>query len=161
MQISNNIYQAVREMRGFTQENAAELIGVHVDSLRAYENDRRRPADDIVAIMIKVYQYPYLGYQHIMTSPLHYILPEVMPYSIEQASMRLVRFMDKFDKESKDDKLLEIAEDGIISDDELIIYKNIMNDLYEIIEAALAIGFFAKNRLYKNTIKHKKRDFNF
>lgn len=159
MEVSKNIYQAVREMRGLTQETAAELIGVHVDSLRAYENDRRRPADDIVSIMVKVYEYPYLGYHHLMTSPLRYLLPEVMPYSIEQASMRLVRLMAKFDKESQDDKLLEIAEDGLISDDELMQYEDIMEDLDEIIEAALALDFFAKKTDCAGTQSGLKKRF--
>lgn len=159
MEVSKNIYQAVREMRGLTQETAAELIGVHVDSLRAYENDRRRPADDIVAIMVKVYEYPYLGYQHLMTSPLCDLLPEVMPYSIEQASMRLVHLMAKFDKESQDDKLLEIAEDGLVSADEITQYEDIMEDLDEIIESALALDFFAKKTDCAGTQSGLKKRF--
>lgn len=159
--LSKNIYQAVREMRGLTQENAAELIGVHVDSLRAYENNRRRPADDIVNIMVKVYEYPYLGYQHLMSSPLCDLLPEVLPYSMEQAAMRLVRLMDKFDKESQDDKLLEIAEDGLVSIDEITQYEDIMDDLDEIIEAAFALAFFAKKQkkcpTVGGTVGHKEK----
>lgn len=146
MNININIYKSAREKTVFTQENVAEQLHISVESIRAYETGKRRPADDIVANMIDVYQYPYLGYQHLMTSPLCDLLPEVVPYSMEQAAMRLVRLLDKFDKESQDDKLLEIAEDGLVGDDEITQYQDIMDDLDEIIEAAFALAFFAKTK---------------
>ena len=40
-----NIYQAAREAAGMTQERAAELIGLSVESIRSYETEKRIPAD--------------------------------------------------------------------------------------------------------------------
>ena len=45
MRNERNIYQTARELKGLTQETAAERIGVSVDTMGAYEQDRRRPPD--------------------------------------------------------------------------------------------------------------------
>ena len=42
---NRNIYQAARELKGLTQEVAAERLDLSVESLGAYEQDRRRPPD--------------------------------------------------------------------------------------------------------------------
>lgn len=144
MNININIYKSAREKTVFTQESVAEQLHISVESIRAYETGKRRPADDMVVSMMELYEYPYLGYQHLMSSPLCDLLPEVVPYSMEQAAMRLVRLLDKFDKNNQDDTLLEIAEDGLVSSDELEDYQNIMDELEEIMEAAMALNFFVK-----------------
>ena len=41
--MQRNIYQLSREAAGYTQEKAAELIGISVESLRSYELDKRIP----------------------------------------------------------------------------------------------------------------------
>lgn len=48
MQEYRNIYQIARETSGLTQERAAELFNISVESLRAYETDRRIPQDSTV-----------------------------------------------------------------------------------------------------------------
>lgn len=146
MNININIYKSAREKTVFTQESVAEQLHISVESIRAYETGKRRPADDMVVSMMELYEYPYLGYQHLMSSPLCDLLPEVVPYSMEQAAMRLVRLLDKFDKNNQDDTLLEIAEDGLVSSDELEDYQNIMDELEEIMEAAMALNFFVKKQ---------------
>lgn len=146
MNININIYKSAREKTVFTQESVAEQLHISVESIRAYETGKRRPADDMVVSMMELYEYPYLGYQHLMSSPLCDLLPEVVPYSMEQAAMRLVRLLDKFDKNNQDDALLEIAEDGLVSSDELEDYQNIMDELEEIMEAAMALNFFVKKQ---------------
>lgn len=39
-----NIYQAAREAAGMTQERAAELIGLSVESIRSYETEKKNPS---------------------------------------------------------------------------------------------------------------------
>ena len=146
MKTTANIYKTAREMTTFTQESAAERLHISVESVRAYETGKRRPDDNMVVSMMELYDYKYLGYQHLMSSPLCDLLPEVLPYTMEQAAMRLVRLLDKFDKQNKDDVLLEIAEDGFVSADELEQYQNVMDELEEIVEAAMALNFFVKKQ---------------
>ena len=70
MRNERNIYQTARELKGLTQETAAERIGVSVDTMGAYEQDRRRPPDSTVLRMAQVYDFPYLCYQHIASGEL-------------------------------------------------------------------------------------------
>ena len=45
-----NIYKTARESgSGYTQERAAEYLGISVESLRLYESDRRTPPGYIIA----------------------------------------------------------------------------------------------------------------
>ena len=70
-----NIYQTARELKGLTQEAAAERLDISVDSLGAYEQDRRRPPDSTVLRMAQLYDFPYLCYQHIASGELGGVLP--------------------------------------------------------------------------------------
>lgn len=67
-----NIYQTARELKGLTQEAAAERLDISVDSLGAYEQDRRRPPDSTVLRMAQLYDFPYLCYhKSIKRGKLH------------------------------------------------------------------------------------------
>lgn len=127
-----NIYQTARELKGLTQEAAAERLDISVDSLGAYEQDRRRPPDSTVLRMAQLYDFPYLCYQHIASGALGSVLPEVTPKSLEQATMRLVRLIGKFAKSGRLDQLLEINEDGQITAEERPLHDAIMEELREI-----------------------------
>ncbi len=49
-----NIYKRARRTAGYTQEAAAEILNISVESLRAYETDRRVPSGDVVLQMMIV-----------------------------------------------------------------------------------------------------------
>lgn len=42
-----NIYKSARKARGYTQESAAERLGISVESLRAYETGQRVPPTEV------------------------------------------------------------------------------------------------------------------
>lgn len=132
MRNNRNIYQTARELKGLTQEAAAERLDISVESLGAYEQDRRRPPDSTVLRMAQLYDFPYLCYQHIASGGLGSVLPEVTPKSLEQATMRLVRLIGKFAKSGRLDQLLEINEDGQITAEERPLHDAIMDELREI-----------------------------
>lgn len=134
-----NIYQTARELRGLTQEAAAERLDISVDSLGAYEQDRRRPPDSTVLRMAQLYDFPYLCYQHIASGELGGVLPEVTPTSLEQATMRLVRLIGKFAKSGRLDQLLEINEDGRITAEERPLHDAIMAELRDITSTYLEL----------------------
>ena len=58
MRENRNIYQSARELKGLTQEVAAERLDLSVESLGAYEQDRRRPPDSTVLRMAQLYDFP-------------------------------------------------------------------------------------------------------
>lgn len=134
-----NIYQTARELKGLTQEAAAERLDISVDSLGAYEQDRRRPPDSTVLRMAQLYDFPYLCYQHIASGELGGVLPEVTPTSLEQATMRLVRLIGKFAKSGRLDQLLEINEDGRITAEERPLHDAIMDELRDITSTYLEL----------------------
>ena len=50
-----NIYKNARRAAGFTQESAAEQLGISVESLRAYETGQRIPRDEIKLKLAEYY----------------------------------------------------------------------------------------------------------
>ena len=60
-----NICQIARESAGITQEKAAELIDISVESLRAYESGKRIPPGDVVIRMVDICDARYLAYRHL------------------------------------------------------------------------------------------------
>lgn len=58
MQTENrNIYKKPREIAGYSQERAAELLDISVESLRAYETGRRVPPGEVVVRMMDLYNW--------------------------------------------------------------------------------------------------------
>lgn len=139
-----NIYQIARELKGLTQETAAERLDISVESLGAYEQDRRRPPDSTVLRMAQLYDFPYLCYQHIAAGDLGGVLPEVQSKPLEQATMRLVRLIGKFAKTGRLDQLLEINEDGVITSEERPLHDAIMAELREIMATYLELDCAAQ-----------------
>lgn len=138
-----NIYQTARKAAGLTQEAAAERLALSVESVRAYETGLRVPGNDIVARMCAVYDAQYLGMQHVQLSGalLPECLREARPERLEAATIKLVRRMMRFADEHRSDRLLEIAEDGVIDDDERPEFLSIAAEISEIVKAALALMY--------------------
>lgn len=114
MQQNRNIYQTAREGSGYTQEKAAELIGVSVESIRAYETDRRIPPTHIVIRMVDVYNVQHLAYQHLKNADdiANMYLPELSTESMTTAVLRLLKEVADFADRQKE--LIDITCDGII-----------------------------------------------
>lgn len=139
---SRNIYQRSREAAGYTQERAAELIGVSVESIRAYEGDRRIPPDTVAMSMVEVYGTQHLAYQHLKNSAeiARRYLPDISEKTdIPSMILRLHKEVNDF--LPLRDALIEITYDGIISADELPRFNAIMKELDDIHAAILAIKF--------------------
>lgn len=137
-----NIYQIARKSAGFTQEKAAELLGISVESLRAYETGQRRPADDVVCGMADVYGTQFLAYQHLRSGQIAYeIVPEISEIPFERAAIRLVLRISEFADAHRTDDLMHIAEDGVIDDIERPRFDRIIEELNGIIAAAMELRY--------------------
>ncbi len=140
---NGNIYQAARRAAGLTQEAAAERLAVSVESMRAYETGQRLPGDDVVTRMMAVYDAQYLGAQHLQCKP--WLLPECVmmakPEPLPMAVIKLVRRVMAFAEAHRSDQLMEIAEDGIISESERTLFDEITVELGDIVQAALALEY--------------------
>lgn len=140
---SRNIYQTARKSAGLTQEAAAERLAVSLTSLRAYEGGERVPAGDVVARMCIVYDTQFLGVQHLQLfgSLLPECVQEARPERLETATIKLVRRIMRFADGHRNDRLLEIAEDGVIDEAERPEFLAITAELNDIIKAALALMY--------------------
>lgn len=136
-----NIYKTCRRAAGFTQEAAAERLGISVESLRAYETGQRVPPNEVVELMVILYNAQHLAFQHLRETNALYnsVVPEVQPKSILEASAKLTNRIFIFAESHADRRLLRITEDNVIDASERAEFDAIMEDLQEIVEAALEL----------------------
>lgn len=128
-----NLYQRARLSTGLSQERAAELLGLSVESLKMYETGRTVPKDETVARMVDVYRLPWLALEHSQATDTLGVLPEVEPRPLPMASIALRNRLH--DATGRLDALLRIAEDGIIDDTERPEFDDIVSELRETMTA--------------------------
>jgi transcriptional regulator with XRE-family HTH domain len=136
-----NIYQIARETTGLTQEKASERLDISVDSLRAYEGDKRIPPDRVVIKMIEIYDAQYLAYQHLKTSDLvgNSYLPNIEIKDLPSAMLRLQKEVNDFIKLR--DEMIDITCDGVIDDTEKDRWEVIIKELNDVADAIMALKF--------------------
>lgn len=128
-----NLYQRARLSTGLSQERAAELLGLSVESLKQYEAGRTVPKDETVAKMVEVYRLPWLALEHSQATDTLGVLPDVEPRPLPMASIALRNRLH--DATGRLDALLRIAEDGIIDDTERPEFDDIVTELRETMTA--------------------------
>lgn len=136
-----NSYKTCRKSAGLTQESAAERLGISVESLRAYENGQRIPPNHVVQLMALLYNAVYLGLQHLQETDALYrsVVPEIQPKSVLEASAKLTNRIFDFAASHADRRLMRIVEDNVIDTAEQAEFDAILEDLEEIVEAALEL----------------------
>ena len=136
-----NIYKTSRKAAGLTQEAAAERLGISVESLRAYEGGQRIPPNEVVELMVILYNAQHLAYQHLRETNAMYgrVVPEVPLCSVLEASARLTNRIYAFADSHADRRLMRMAEDNVIDPVERPEFDAILEELQEIVEAALAL----------------------
>ena len=128
-----NLYQRARLSTGMTQERAAELLGLSVESLKMYETGKTVPKDETVARMVEVYRLPWLALEHAQATDTLGVMPEVTPRTLPMASIALRNRLH--DATGRLDALLRIAEDGIIDATERPEFDDIVAELRETMTA--------------------------
>ncbi|WP_394903983.1 helix-turn-helix domain-containing protein [Clostridioides difficile] len=136
-----NIYQISRENTNLTQEKASELLDISVESLRAYENDKRIPPNAIVVKMISIYNNNLLGYEHVRrtTEAGVMFLPKLEMKSLSSITLKLHKEIKDYLK--KEDDFIDIVEDDVIDEDEEEVWNDVMEKLEGIYEAILKLKF--------------------
>jgi transcriptional regulator with XRE-family HTH domain len=138
---SLNIYQTARKVAGYTQEKAAELLNVSVESLRSYESGNRVPPNDVVAQMVDHYNSQIVGIQHLRSSGsfASQLIPEVADQRLPESVMNLIACIYDFADIKLDRQLINIAKDGIIDETERPMFDEAMKKINNIIAAAMAV----------------------
>ena len=136
-----NIYKTARSAAGLTQEAAAERLGLSVERIRAYETGGRVPPSQVVELMVILYNAQHLAYQHLRETNELYgrIVPQVDERSLMEAALRTHNRLSQIEKRGSLDRLLEIAEDDRIDEDERPEFLAIVAELREIVRSALEL----------------------
>lgn len=142
-----NIYKTARKAAGLTQEAAAERLDISVESIRAYETGQRIPPNGVVARMAVTYNNLTLGYEHVRST--NDLMADIVP-PLEQRSMiemvvRLGNRMRRFDRNRCLDRLMEIAEDNNVDDEERPEYNEIILEMREIIRGGLELDVSSRD----------------
>ncbi len=139
-----NIYKTARKAAGLTQEGAAERLGISVESLRAYETGQRVPSGDVVDLMMICYNALHLGAQHLHeTNPVYArIVPALEQRSVLEVAVRIYNRLNRFASKHSVERLMEIAEDGKIDQQERPEFDAIMADLREIVKSGLELEVY-------------------
>lgn len=142
-----NIYKTARQVAGLTQERAAEMLGISVRSLADYEQGIRIPSNPVVDGMVTVYNSQVLGIQHLRASAdlARSILPEVREMCLSEAVLTLVDAIYDFADDRLDRELIDIAKDGIISEDERERFDRVVNKIRHITAAAMVVSCAREN----------------
>ena len=125
------IYKTCREAAGYTQERAAELLNLSVRQLARFEAGELIPGDDIAYSMVVLYDSQYLAVQHLRSAShlAAAILPPVEQTTLQAATIRLFNSFSRWADKRRDRQLLDIAEDGIIDEEERPMFDEIVREL--------------------------------
>ena len=136
-----NIYQAARRAAGLTQEAAAERLGISVESIRAYETGLRVPPMEVADLMVICYNSQALAVQHLRASAsmARELLPEVPQVRLPEAALSLIDRIYAFADKHRDRELIRIAQDGVIDEAERANFEEIVRELEDIVQAAVAL----------------------
>ncbi|HHQ8844939.1 TPA: helix-turn-helix domain-containing protein [Clostridioides difficile] len=139
-----NIYQKARENTNLTQEKASELLDISVESLRAYENDKRIPPNTVVAKMVSIYNNNLLGYEHVRrtTEAGVMFLPKLEMKSLSSITLKLHKEIKDYLK--KEDDFIDIVEDDVIDEDEEEVWNDVMQELEDIFKSILILKLSKK-----------------
>ena len=135
---NNNVYFKARKKaaayneRLYSREGAAELLGISVSTLADYElgNTKVVPVDKVV-LMADLYNSPELITGYCMREcPVHGFLPlSTEEKSIQGIALRLLKRFNENELEHMKEDLIDITEDGLISEDEVPRLKAILEGL--------------------------------
>ena len=141
-----NIYASCRRRTGMTQEAWAEKLDVSVESVKRYETDVRIPPLHIVKAMADLSGDESLAYRFLAKTTQELdVLPDIEMVNLQAATIRMMNRMARFAAKARDRQLMEIAEDGIISEEEQPLYAEIMDELTGIITAFYQLKFYTED----------------
>lgn len=151
------IYSRIREEASKENKNlssrgkAAKALEISQMSLNNYETGVTVPYPKVVAKMAEVYDAPELKYYYCrnICEMKPSFVPDVNTDSeeidVERLTLRLLKSLK--DIPSMKERLVDIAEDGIISDDEKEPFQKILEELNVIVKHASELQMWAEKIL--------------
>lgn len=136
-----NIYKTAREQAGLTQEVAAEALHISVKSIACYEAYQRYPDNDIANAMVVLYNNQFLAVQHLQLTAEGLSTPFLpLGIDIKDLPTSVLAFFKEFNElERCKNRLIEIAADGIVSEDEQADFDKILKEMDDVVRSIYTI----------------------
>ena len=150
---NKNKYQLAREELGLSREKASDLLEVSPpERIEKIENERSLPHPDEVLAMSQKYKKPSLcNYYCSNECPIgkEYV-PEIQVKELSAIVLEMLASLNSVSKTK--DRLIEIAADGVISNDEIEDFINIQNELERISITVETLQLWAEKMLANGII---------
>lgn len=150
---NKNKYQLAREELGLTREKASDLLEViPPERIEKIENERSLPHPDEVLAMSQKYKKPSLcNYYCSNECPIgkEYV-PEVQIKELSAIVLEMLASLNSVSRTK--DRLIEIAADGVISNDEIEDFIYIQNELERISITVETLQLWAEKMLANGVI---------
>ena len=149
-------YQLAREERGLTREKASEVLKVITpDRLEKIENEKTVPYPEEVLAMAEGYQMPDLcNYFCARVCRIGQVyVPEVQIRDLSRIILEMIASLNRIG--TKKDRLIEIAADGGISNDELDDFIEIQDELEKMSVTIEALQLWSEKMLASGAIDPK------
>lgn len=157
---NKNIYQMSREAASLTREAAAEKLKfISSDRIEKIESEKSQPHPDEILAMADCYKNPSLcNYycSHVCPIGQEYV-PEVKAKDLQVITLEMLSILNTLSKEKE--RLIEIAVDGKLSEDEIPDFLKIQSNLENMsiiidslklwVDNTIASGKIDKNLLQK------------
>lgn len=159
---NKNIYQESRDKLGLTREAASEkLDGMSVDRIAKIEAGKMPYPEDIVA-MSKGYKMPELcNYYCAHECPIgRTYVPEIKIKDLSQIVLEMLAALNSMNKNQE--RLIEIANDGVIDNKEIEDFVHIQEELEKISITVETLQLWVEKKLANGAIdkeiyeEHKK-----
>ena len=152
-----NIYREVRDKLGLTRDQASELLEtIPPERIERIENERQLPSPEDVMIMAEKYGEPNIrNYYCANQCPMgQHFVPKITFTDLEKTVLKLVASLNSM--HAKKDKLIEIAEDGQITEDEMLDFISIQKDLEKVLLATDALELWTEKMMSSGKIDMDK-----
>ena len=146
-------YQLAREELGLSREKASDLLGtIPAERIEKIENEKSLPHPDEVLVMSQKYKKPSLcNYFCSNDCPIgREYVPEVQIKELSAIVIEMLASLNSVNKTR--DRLIEIAADGVISDDEIDDFIQIQNELERISITVETLQLWAEKMLANGII---------
>ena len=150
---NKNRYQLAREELGLSREKAGDLLEViPPERIEKIENERSFPHPDEVLIMSQKYKKPTLcNYYCSNECPIgREYVPEVQVKELSAIVIEMLASLNSVNR--KKDRLIEIAADGAISNDEIDDFIHIQKELERISVTVETLQLWAEKMLANGII---------
>lgn len=132
------LIRLARNEAGMSQEAAAPHLYLSLKQLKRLESGAAEPDPATIGRMAKLYMKPLLGAQYVAACAESAGVPGLVVHqqSLPVAALQLINAIYRFADSHKDRRLLQIAEDGVISPEEQEDFSEIMTELLSISQSA-------------------------